>query len=63
MWQIRLKAFVDVAVRVNFTYKGFFNESATKVFLNKTKMVLAINEILYSCKSTFDAIMNETGFV
>ena len=41
-------------------YKGFFNKSATKVFLNKTKTVLNINKILYSCKRTFDAIMNET---
>ena len=41
--------------------KGFFNKSATKVFLNKTITVSDIDKILYSCKSTFDAI--ETGFL
>ena len=44
-------------------YKGFFNKSATKVFLNKTKTVLDNNKILYACKSTFDAIMNKTRFL
>ena len=43
--------------------KGIFNKSATKVFLNKTKTVLDVNKILYSCKSTFDAIMSETRFL
>ena len=41
-------------------YKGFFNKSATKVSLNKAKMVWYINKLLYSLKSTFNAIMNET---
>ena len=35
----------------------------TKVFLNKKKAVLNINEILYCCKSTFHGIMNETRFL
>ena len=43
--------------------KGFFNKSATKVFLNKTKTVLDINEMLCFCKITFDAIMNENRFL
>ena len=42
--------------------KGFFNKSATKAFLNKTKMVLNINKVLYFCKSTFVALMNENRF-
>ena len=40
--------------------KGVFNKSVAKAFLNKTKTVSDINKILYSCRSTFDAIMNET---
>ena len=43
-----------------YFYKEFFNNRATKIFLNKTKPVLDINQILYSCQSAFDAIMNET---
>ena len=43
--------------------KGFFNKSATNFFLNKTKTALGINKILYSSKSTLDAIMNETRFL
>ena len=46
----------------SFLYKIFI-KSATKVFLNKTTTVLYINKILYSCKSTFDAIMNELRFL
>ena len=41
----------------------FFNKSATNFFFNKTKTVWDINKILYSCKSTFDSIMNETQFL
>ena len=41
----------------------FFNKSTTSFFLNKTKTALDINKILYSCKITFDVIMNETRFL
>ena len=34
----------------SFNYKGFFNKSATKVFLNKTKTVLDINEAFIPAK-------------
>ena len=34
-----------------------------RVFLTKTKTVLDINKNPYSCKSTFDAIMNQTRFL
>ena len=47
-------------VSIQMHSKGFFNKSATKVFLNKTKTVLDVNKSLYSCKSTFEAIMDET---
>ena len=50
-------------IKAFYNYKGFFNKSATKFFLNKTKTVLHNLQIHYSCKSTFDAIMNETRFL
>ena len=34
-----------------------------KFFFNKTKTILDINKILYFCKSTSDAITNETRFL
>ena len=43
--------------------KGVFNKSAQHIFLNKTKTVLDVNKVLYSYKSTFDAITNETRFL
>ena len=54
LWSIRNELLTEL------TYKGFFNKSATKGFLNKTKTVLDINKTGYFCKSTFDGILNET---
>ena len=46
-------------LRVIGPNKGFSIRAPQK-FLNKTKTVLDINKILYSCRSTVDAIMNAT---
>ena len=43
--------------------KGFSIRALQRFFLNKTKTVLDINKVLYCCKSTFDAIVNETRFL
>ena len=47
---------------IKYKNKELFNNSATKFFLKKSKTVLDFNK-MYACKTTFDAIMNETRFL
>ena len=55
-----VKHTLDVCIK---QLKGFFNKSATKVFLKKIKTVLDMHKILSTCKSTLDSIMNQARFL
>lgn len=58
---------IDYSVyhRKNITLlmKDFSTKALQLFFFNKTRMVLDINEILYSCENTFDVIMYGTRFI
>ena len=50
-------------VKTDYLDETHVKAFSIRVFLNKTKTGFDINKILYFCKSTFDASMNETRFL